>query len=150
MEPICQCKENIRAQIRAAREARQSWKQLPLQYKHLCGTESQNEMRRLRQESLDRRKEEALIRNKLSSPPSPPVYLFVAMFQVPFQITFLCIVWGGHIRVPCQMEELEAIRQEKLRLEAALRAVVKRPAAVLKRPAAVMKRPSAVKKRAGA
>ena len=48
------------------------------------------------------------------------------------------------------MEELEAIRQEKLRLEAALRAVVKRPAAVLKRPAAVVKRPSAVKKRAGA
>ena len=48
------------------------------------------------------------------------------------------------------MEELKAIRQDKLQLEAALRAVVKRPAAVLKRPAAVVKRPSAVKKRAGA
>ena len=44
------------------------------------------------------------------------------------------------------MEELEAIRQEKLRLEAALRAVVKRPAAVVKRPSAVKKRASVVKK----
>ena len=46
------------------------------------------------------------------------------------------------------MEELEAARQKKRQLQAALRAVVKRPAAVVKRTASVVKKkPASVVKK---